>query len=119
MSYVDFFCVPLHKSKESAYIAQIKIFGQVMKEHEMLSYCEAASDDVPRGKVTDFYRAVDAKDDEAVVAAFCTWPDKATRDKAWELGMKDPRLNTLNNPEDRPFDGKRMIYGGFKPIFEM
>ena len=88
-----------------------------MKEHGLLRYCEALADDVPRGKVTDFYRAVDAKEGETVVAAFVVWPDKATRDKAWEKGMKDPRLKM--DPKDMPFDGMRMFWGGFKPIVEL
>jgi uncharacterized protein YbaA (DUF1428 family) len=89
----------------------------VMKEHGLIRYCEALADDVPRGKVTDWYRAVDAKENETVVASFAVWPDKATRDKAWELGMKDPRLNMA--PKDMPFDGMRMFWGGFKPLIDV
>lgn len=118
MSYVDFFCVPLPKGKESAYKAQSEVFGKIMKEQGMLGYCEAVADDVPHGKVTDFYKAVNATDGETVVASYCIWPDKATRDKAWEVAMKDPRLAN-QKPEDMPYDGKRMFWGGFKPIYEM
>ena len=118
MSYVDFFCLPLVKGKEAEYKKQAEIFGKFMKAQGMLSYCEAVADDVPHGKVTDFYRAVEAKEDETVVASFCTWPDKSTRDKAWELMMKDPEINKQKQDE-MPFDGKRMFWGGFKPLYEM
>jgi uncharacterized protein YbaA (DUF1428 family) len=117
MAYVDFFCLPLPKGNEETYRKQAETFATVMKEHGMQQYCEAAADDVPKGKVTDFYRAVDAKESETVVAAFAVWPDKATRDVAWEKCMKDPRVNM--DPKDMPFDGKRMFWGGFKPIIQV
>ncbi|HYX36505.1 MAG TPA: DUF1428 domain-containing protein [Oligoflexus sp.] len=118
MSYVDFFCLPLPKGKEAEYKATAETFAAVMKEQGMLRYCEAVADDVPRGKVTDFYRAVNADDNETVVASYCVWPDKKTRDKAWEVAMKDPRMTSMT-PESMPFDGKRMFWGGFKPLFEI
>ena len=118
MSYVDFFCVPLPKDNEAKYKATAEIFATVMKEQGMLQYCEAVADDVPRGKITDFYRAVNANDNETVVASYCVWPDKQTRDKAWEVAMKDPRMSN-QTPESMPFDGKRMFWGGFKPILEV
>ena len=117
MSYIDFFCLPLPKGNEEAYRKQAELFASVMKEHGLQRYCEASADDVPKGKVTDFYRAVDAKESETVVAAFAMWPDKATRDKAWELCMKDPRMKM--EPKDMPFDGMRMFWGGFKPLIEV
>lgn len=118
MSYVDFFCLPLPKGNEAKYKAQAEVFAAVMKEHGMLRYCEAVADDVPHGKVTDFYRSVNATDDETVVAAYCMWPDKKTRDTAWDVAMKDPRLAN-HGPESMPFDGKRMFWGGFKPLLEV
>lgn len=118
MSYVDFFCLPLEVNKESEYKEMAEVFATVMKEQGPLKYCEAVADDVPRGEVTDFYRAVEAKDGETVVSAFCTWPDKETRDRAWEVAMKDPRLADMK-PENMPFDGKRMFWGGFRPIIEV
>jgi uncharacterized protein YbaA (DUF1428 family) len=117
MSYVDFFCLPLPQDNVEVYRAQAERFASVMKEHGLLNYCEAVADDVQRGKVTDFYRAVAAKDGETVVAAYLLWPDKATRDKAWEVAMKDPRLKM--EPKDMPFDGMRMFWGGFKPIVQV
>jgi uncharacterized protein YbaA (DUF1428 family) len=79
---------------------------------------ECWGDDVPDGKLTDFRRAVQAKDDETVVFSWVEWPDKATRDAAMarfsELMKTDPRMNPEKNPT--PFDGKRMIFGGFSPV---
>jgi uncharacterized protein YbaA (DUF1428 family) len=79
-----------------------------------LSFCEAVAEDVPRGKTTDFYRAVAAQEGETVVAAFYIWPDKQTRDKAWELSIKDPRVS--QDPSAMPFDAIRMFWGGFRPL---
>ncbi len=116
MSYIDFFCLPLVTSKEDEYRRIAELFASIMKEHGLLAFCEAVADDVPHGKVTDFYRSVAVEEGETVVAAYYLWPDKATRDKAWELSMKDPRIN--NKPDTMPFDGKRMFWGGFKPLVQ-
>ncbi len=102
--------------KDVSVYKMAKLFSTIMKEHGLLHYCEAIADDVPRGKVTDFYRSVIAEDGESVVAAFYVWPDRATRDKAWDLGMKDPRMK--HDPAAMPFDGKRMFWGGFRPLIE-
>jgi uncharacterized protein YbaA (DUF1428 family) len=114
MSYVDFFCLPVPTSKISEYTEVAKKYATIMKDYGLLSYCEALADDVKHGEVTDFYRAVIAKSDETVAAAFYIWPDKETRDKAWELSMKDPRVS--HDPATMPFDGMRMFWGGFKPL---
>ena len=117
MSYADFFLVPLPPNNEQEYVAQIRVFHEVMKDFGLLYYCEALGDDVPHGEVTDFYRAVGAKSDEKVVGGFALWPDKETRDRAWKESMKDPRMAELDGHK-RLFDGKRMVYGGFRPLFE-
>lgn len=71
--------------------------------------------DVPRGKLTDFYGAVQAKEDETVVFSWIEWPDKATSDTAWEKMNADPEMEKMF---DMPFDGTRMIYGGFETIYD-
>ena len=73
-------------------------------------------DDVPKGKVTDFRLAVDAKDDEAIVFSWIEWPSKKARDEAWPKLMADPRMQP--KMDNMPFDGKRMIYGGFATILD-
>ena len=78
---------------------------------------ECWGDDVPVGKLTDFRRAVQATMDETVVFSWIEWPDKATRDAGMKRVMEDPRMDPKTNP--MPFDGKRMIYGGFAPIVDL
>lgn len=118
MSYVDFFSLPLPKGNEAEYAKLAQVFAEVMKPLGLIKYIEALADDVPRGQVTDFYRAVIATDEETVVNAFAVWPDKETRDRAWAEGMKDPRMAEMDGHK-RVFDGKRMHWGGFKPIIEI
>ncbi|HSC88423.1 MAG TPA: DUF1428 family protein [Polyangiaceae bacterium] len=117
MAYVDFFMLPLPEGNESEYLKQAQVFLDVMKGFGLLRYCEALSDDVPHGQITDYYRAVAARDNEKVVCAFAVWPDKKTRDHAWSEGMKDPRMAEADGHK-RLFDGKRMVYGGFAPLFD-
>ena len=118
MSYVDFFILPLPEGNFEEYQQQAQTFSTVMKDFGLIRYCEAIADDVPRGQVTDFYKSVAATDGETIVASFAVWPDKKTRDYAWNEGMKDERLAAIDGHK-RLFDGKRMIYGGFKPIVEV
>ena len=115
MAYFDFFCVPMPEGNKEAYLEQAKLFRTVMKEHGLIDYVEAMADDVPRGEVTDFYRAVQAKDGETVIASYAAWPDKETRDKGWAAMMEDPRMKEMS-AGDMPFDGKRMFWGGFTPL---
>lgn len=118
MSYVDFFALPLPKGNEAEYEKLAHVFADVMKPLGLIKYVEALADDVPRGEVTDFYRAVAAKEEETIVAAFAVWPDKETRDRAWAEGMKDPRMASMEGHK-RVFDGKRMFWGGFKSLIEV
>lgn len=118
MSYVDFVCIPISENNVEKYKPMIKIFTTVMKEHGLINYCEAIADDVSKGTHTDFYKAVAAENGETVIAAFMRWPSKEVRNNAWEKGMQDPRLEKMG-PDSMPFDGKRMFWGGFKPLFEI
>jgi uncharacterized protein YbaA (DUF1428 family) len=89
--------------------------AKVFRQHGATRVIETIADDVPHGKVTDFYRAVKAEDGETVVFSFIEWPDKATRDQAWGKIMADESLRPQGEP---PFDGKRMFWGGFDKIID-
>ena len=113
--YTDGFVVPVPEGKADAYKELASKMAKVFRQHGAARVVEALSDDVQKGKVTDFYRAVRAEDDEKVVFSFVEWPDKDTRDQAWQKIMADESLK----PEgDMPFNGQRMFWGGFEPIFD-
>ena len=118
MSYVDGFVIAVPKANKEKFIEHAKLGDSVFTDLGATRVVECWEDSVPDGKVTDFRRAVQAKDDEAVVFSWIEWPDKATRDagmaKMDELMKTDPRMNPEKNP--MPFDGKRMIFGGFMPV---
>ena len=115
MEYVDGFVVPVPAGTKDAYREMAAKFAPMFKEFGALRMVECWGDDVPDGKVTDFRRAVQAKDGEVVVFSWITWPDKATRDAGMKKVMEDPRMQPGG---DMPFDGKRMIYGGFQVILD-
>ena len=117
MSYVDGFVVPVPEGSKDEYRQLAEKMGRKCKNLGALSYVEAWSDDVQRGKVTDFYMAVKAEEGEAVVFSYILWPSKDVRDKGWEKIMADPEMQPGSNP--MPFDGKRMFWGGFQPIVEI
>ena len=113
--YTDGFVVPVPEDKTEAYQALASKMAKVFRQHGANRVVEALSNDVDKGEVTDFYRAVKAEDGEKVVFSFIEWPDKETRNQAWQKIMSDESLK----PEgDMPFDGKRMFWGGFEPIFD-
>ena len=114
-SYTDGFVVPVPEGKTEAYRELASKMAKVFRQHGATRVVEALSNDVPKGEVTDFYRAVKAEDGENVVFSFIEWPDKDTRDKAWEKIMAD---ETLKPEGDMPFSGQRMFWGGFEPILD-
>ncbi|HEY7641131.1 MAG TPA: DUF1428 domain-containing protein [Steroidobacteraceae bacterium] len=118
MTYVDGFVIAVPKANKQKFIEHANKGDSVFTELGATRVLECWGDDVPDGKVTDFRRAVQANDDEVVVFSWIEWPDKPTRDAAMgrmtELMKSDPRMNPEQNP--MPFDGKRMIFGGFAPI---
>ena len=114
-SYTDGFVVPVPEGKTEDYRALAAKMAKVFRQHGASRVIEALSDDVNRGEVTDFYRAVKAEDGEKVVFSFIEWPDKATRDRAWGKIMEDESLRPQG---DMPFDGKRMFWGGFDKIVD-
>ncbi len=117
MSYVDGFVVAVPFERLADYRKLSKRAGKIWREHGALAYVECVGDDVPVGKHTSFTKAVKLKDGEVVVFSWIVYNSRSHRDAVNKKVMSDPRL-----PKDMkmlPFDGKRMIYGGFKPIVEM
>lgn len=112
MSYVDGFVIAVLTAKRETYIQHANTAAEVFKENGALNVVECWGDDVPEGKLTSFPMAVQRKEDETVVFSWVTWPSKSVRDIGMKKVMDDPRLSSL----DMPFDGKRMIYGGFEVI---
>ena len=121
MSYIDGFVIAVPTANRQKFIDHAKHFDAMFIELGATRIVECWGDDVKAGKVTDFRRAVDAKDDEAVAFSWVEWPDKKTRDTAMskmeDLMKTDPRWDPAKNP--MPFDGMRMIYGGFEPVVEL
>jgi uncharacterized protein YbaA (DUF1428 family) len=121
MSYIEGFVIAVPTANKQKFIDHANASDSMFIEWGATRVIECWGDDVPIGKQTDFRRAVQAADDETVVFSWIEWPDKATRDAASAKMMdpqnSDPRMDPEKNP--MPFDGKRMIYGGFAPIVEM
>lgn len=116
MTYFEGFAIAVPTTKKEAFSEHAARFSDVVREFGVERQVEAWANDVPHGTVTDFYRAVDAKDDETVVLSWFEYPSKQARDAANEKFRTDPRMRTLG--EGMPFDGKRMIIGGFDAIVE-
>ena len=114
MSYVDGFVVPVPRKNLQAYTRMAKKAGKVWREHGALDYKEWISDDVKVGKLTSFPRSVKLKPGETVVFSWIVYKSRAHRDRVNAKVMKDPRLAEMMDPKSMPFDGKRLIYGGFK-----
>ena len=117
MAYIDGFVVAVPNVNKDSFIEHAREMDSLFMEFGANRIVECWGDDVAHGKQTDFYRAVAAKDDETVVFSWIEWPDKATRDAGMEAAMNDPRFSSETAP--MPFDGARMIYGGFTPVFEV
>ena len=116
MHYVDGFVLAVPSNNKAAYIVCAEKAADVYKEYGALSVIECWGDDVPAGKLTSFPMAVQCKPDEIVVFSWIIWPSRIIRDAAQKKVMADPRMQPDANP--MPFDGKRMIYGGFQIIVE-
>ena len=116
MSYVEGFVVAVPAANKETFRKHAADAAPMFKEFGATRMVEAWGDDVPDGKLTDFKGAVKAKPDEVVVFSWFEYPDKAARDAANEKMMSDPRMKQMG--VNMPFDGKRMIYGGFAPIVD-
>ena len=121
MTYIDGFVIAVPTAGKEKFIRHANGTNSVFMELGATRILECWGDDVPDGKLTDFRRAVQAKEDETVVFSWIEWPDKATRDTAMtrmrELMKTDPRMNPEKNP--MPFDGRRLIFGGFSPVVSL
>ncbi|UVO54823.1 DUF1428 domain-containing protein [Sphingomonas sp. SUN039] len=123
MTYIDGFVIPVPAAGKDKFIHHAKTIDAIFKELGALRVVECWGDDVPHGKQTDFHRAVAAKESETIAFSWIEWPDKPTRDaamaKTTEMmeAKSDPRMDPAKNP--MPFDGARMIYGGFTPVVEL
>lgn len=119
MSYVDGFVLPVPKKNIEAYRRMAKKAGKVWKEHGALEFRECIADDVKNGKWTSFPRSVKLKRGETVFFSYIVYKSRAHRDRVLAKVMKDKRLEGMMDPKALPFDGKRMIWGGFKTVVDL
>lgn len=121
MSYIDGFVIAVPTANKQEFIEFASRSDSIFTELGATRVVECWSDDVPKGKVTDFRKSVQAKAGESVVFSWIEWPDKKTRDAAMQTMMSDDfsdeRMDQKKNP--MPFDGSRLIYGGFEPVVEL
>lgn len=117
MAYIDGFVMAIPTANKQVFTEFARKFDPIFLEYGATRVVEGWGDDVSHGKQTDFFRAVEARDDETVAFSWIEWPDKATRDAGMDKVMKDPRLDPASNP--MPFDGARMIFGGFSPLLDI
>jgi len=125
VNYIDGFVIAVPTANKQKFIEHAEMGDSVFMDFGALRVLECWGDDVPDGKLTDFRKAVQAKDDETVVFSWIEWPDKATRDAGMAKMMEmmndpsklDPRMDPEKNP--MPFDGKRLIFGGFAPVVSL
>ncbi|MBZ0139023.1 MAG: DUF1428 domain-containing protein [Pseudorhodoplanes sp.] len=119
MAYVDGFVVPVPKKALAAYRAMARKAGKVWRDHGAFEFRECVADDVKKGKWTSFPRSVKLKPNETVVFSYIVYKSRKQRDRILAKVMKDPRLAKMMKPDAMPFDGKRMIWGGFRTIVEL
>ena len=117
MSYVDGFVTPVPTANRESYLKHAREAAALFKEHGAIDVVECWGDDVPEGKLTSFAMAVKCGPSETVVFSWITWPSRAVRDDGWKKVMADPRMQPGANP--MPFDGKRLIYGGFQVLLQV
>lgn len=118
MPYIDGYLTPVPAANRDRFLAVAQRFDKLLMDHGALRVVECWADDVKHGQHTDFFRAVAAGDDETVVFSWVEWPDKATRDAAQARMDEQIKSGELAMP-DMPFDGRRMIYGGFAPFIDL
>lgn len=117
MTYVDGCVLAVPTSKREAYRKWAEEMDQIFKDHGALQLVDCWGDDVPDGTETSFPMAVKCQPDETVCFSWILWPSREVRDAAWEKVMADPRMDQDTSP--MPFDGNRMIFGGFEMLVEL
>jgi uncharacterized protein YbaA (DUF1428 family) len=118
MAHVDGFVIPVPTKNLKVYRRIAREFGKVWRDHGALAFRECVADDVKVGKWTSFPRSVKLKRGETVVWSYIVYKSRTHRDRVNAKVMKDPRMTSIMNPKALPFDGKRMIFGGFKVLVE-
>ncbi|MCB1561118.1 MAG: DUF1428 domain-containing protein [Xanthomonadales bacterium] len=119
MAYVDGFVLAVPEDRLADYRRMARKCGKVWREHGALAYVECSGDDVPMGKHTSFPQAVKLKPGEVVVFSWIIYKSRRDRDRINKRVMADPRLESMMDPTSLPFDGKRMFWGGFRPLVEL
>ena len=114
MAYVDGFVVPVPRDRLEDYLAMSRACGAIWRDLGALEFRECVADDVKPGKWTSFPQAVDLQDGEVVIFSWIVYESRASRDEINDKVMKDPRMKEYTDPENLPFDGKRMVYGGYE-----
>jgi uncharacterized protein YbaA (DUF1428 family) len=117
--YVDGFVLAVPEAKLAEYKKMARLAGKIWREHGALEYMECVADDVKPGKLTSFPQAVKLKPGELVVFSWIVYQSRAARDRINKKVMEDPRLAHMMDPKSLPFDGKRMFFGGFKPLVQL
>ena len=119
MAYVDGFVLPLPTANIERYREVATRCGEIWREHGALEFRECIADDVKPGKLTSFPQSVDLQEGETVIFSWIVYESRAKRDEVNDKVMKDPRMAELMKPEAMPFDGKRMVYGGFDVLVDL
>lgn len=117
MAYIDGFVAPVLPGKRDGYVEMARDAAKIFLEHGAIQVVETLSDDVPHGKVTDFYRAVAAGERETINFSWIVWPSKAARDEGMARVMADDRMKS--GAKEMPFDMQRIIFGGFEVVLDV
>ncbi|MES1982647.1 MAG: DUF1428 domain-containing protein [Pseudomonadota bacterium] len=119
MAYVDGFVLPLPQKNVETYLEMSRKCGAIWRDHGALQFRECIGDDVKPGKLTSFPQSVNLEEGEIVVFSWIVYESRAHRDEVNDKVMKDPRMAEFMKPETMPFDGKRMVYGGFEMMIDL
>lgn len=116
--YVDSFIIPVPTDKIDEYKKLAVLSSEIWRGHGALDYFECIADDAPFGEITSFPRSVNLLENETLIFACITYKDREHRDEVNKKSMEDPRLSDMFDAKNLPFDGKRMIWGGFQSFLD-